>query len=402
MAEAVSTRRLHGATNGLKHELTFEMIEAAEAPEHGTRYLRCGRMKGFGAFITANNARSYFVEGRIKGRGGSPIRVTLGPVERFKSFHVAKKLADNMLAKMTLGEHPKGATAEAGGITFADAFDAYLASRTLRPSTLRDYRVARAALDAWAQRKLASITAEEVRTEFLRLSAASSPNMASQHFRLFRALWHYTFAALDSPPRSPTDVLSVRRAKLWVKLKRRRRVIANEVFPKWWREVTKLPGRWPLYFKLQALTGSRKSELRLLLWSRVSADGSRIRFPSEDTKSHREIEIPLGSHAKRLLVAARKAKKSDRDRVFGAEVQHKRHVARIVKAVGTLWSSHDLRRMFRSAAMRAGVPDVMAKALLNHSLESDVSDGYADVTPADRATAMKRIERQILKAARVK
>ena len=52
--------------------------------------------------------------------------------------------------------------------------------------------------------------------------------------------------------------------------------------------------------------------------------------------------------------------------------------------------------------MRAGVADVLAKALLNHSLESDVSDGYAAVTPHDRATAMKTIEREILKAARVR
>jgi integrase len=401
MSVAVSTQRLPGATQRLNCGLNPALIADASAPEKGKAFLRCGELEGFGVVITAKGSKSFFVEGRIRGRGGSAKRITLGPVAKLK-FSVAKKQAEQMLAKMALGQHPKGQTADTGSITFGDAFDSYVAARTLRSSTLRDYQLAKSTLASWSERKLGSITAEDVRTEFLRIAEASSSNSASQHFRLFRALWNYTFAALDSPPRPPTDVLSQRRAKLWVKLKRRRRVIPADLFAKWWREVGKLPGRWPLYFKLQALTGSRKTELRLLLWSRVSADNARIVFPDTDTKSHREIEIPLGEHAQRLLRDARKVRKAERDRVFGSEVQHKRHVARIVKALGAPWSSHDLRRMFRSAAMRAGVPDVMAKALLNHSLESDVSDGYASVTPQDRATAMKRIEKEILKAARVR
>ena len=106
MSVAVSTQRLPGATHGLNYGLNPALIADAPAPDKGKAFLRCGELEGFGVVITATGFKSYFVEGRIRGRGGSAKRITLGPVAKLK-FSVAKKQAEQMLAKMALGQHPR-------------------------------------------------------------------------------------------------------------------------------------------------------------------------------------------------------------------------------------------------------------------------------------------------------
>lgn len=394
MARGVSTRRL--LSSGV---LTMETIMAEPLPAKGKTLLRCQRLRGFGVAITANGSRSYFVEARVSGHGGSAARKKIGKVGVMKHKEAVEE-ARKRLATMHLGNHP--GKNEPDSVTLDDAFTDYFSARELRPTTRRDYEYARKDLSDWHTRALASITPTEVRGEFVRLKDLRSVTTASQHFRAFRAVWNYTFATMDNPPPSPTAVLS--RSDLWPKLKRRRRVIGADVFPKWWRALDDLPGTWPTYFRLAALTGSRKGELLLLEWSRVTSKGNQIVFPDEHTKSKRELRLPLGPHAAKLLTDARKIERThdEAERVFGSEVQHKRHVAALVKSLGVPWSAHDLRRMFISAGTRAGVAVPVVKSLVNHSLEMDVTDGYQNITEADRARAMQAIEREILKAARVK
>jgi hypothetical protein len=391
------------APGTIRMVLTRNFVEGHPLPRSGRLTLACTNIRGFQVVLTANGSRTYRVECRRKGasRTAPTIKYRFGEVYcdgKGLKFGHAQKKANELLNRLRAGEDIR--PQEVSGGNFANAYTTFITARELRARTLGHYQAAREALDGWAQRPLRAITPGDVKAEFIRLQKKHGTASASQVFRLFRAVWNFHFAEDNSPPLCPTAVLSRARANLWMSSRKRRtRIVPADKLPAWWAAVAKLPNNWPLYFQTQLLSGTRKTELLLLRPEYISATAKTITLPAEITKPKRELVLPLGPWALARLKAAKPRKGGA---LFGAETQHKRHVRRVVDEIGVAWGSHDLRRMFRNAATACGVPDIVAKALLNHSLASDITDSYSTDIEKPKRDALVKIERYLLKQAKAR
>lgn len=390
------------ASGTIRTILTRDFVEAHALPKSGRVTLACTRIRGFQVLLTASGSRTYRVEARLKGapRTAPTIKYRFGEVFRDGNglkFGLAQQKANELLNRLRAGEdiRPQEVT---GGV-FGDAYATFIAAKNLRPRTLSHYQFAREALDGWAERVLRTITPGEVKSEFVRLKRKHGEASASQVFRLFRAVWNFSFAEDDAPPVCPTAVLSRARANLWMSSKKRKtRIVSSDKLPAWWRAVAELPSNWSLYFQLQLLTGTRKTELRLLRGDYADLSAKTITLPADITKAKRDVTLPLGPWA----LARIKATLNGAGPLFGSEIMHKRYVRRVKDAIGSPWGSHDLRRMFRNACAATGTPDIVVKALLNHSLSSDVTDGYVTDLERPKRDAIVKIERYLLKQAKVR
>ncbi len=71
--------------------------------------------------------------------------------------------------------------------------------------------------------------------------------------------------------------------------------------------------------------------------------------------------------------------------------------AEVTSRTGLVATSHDLRRVFASAALREGVPQLVLKRLLNHlSGSRDVTEGYQISGLGDLRDASQLVEDHIL------
>lgn len=74
----------------------------------------------------------------------------------------------------------------------------------------------------------------------------------------------------------------------------------------------------------------------------------------------------------------------------------KTFVARVAKASGVNFTTHDLRRTFITLAESLDIPAYALKRLLNHSIEGDVTGGYIIIDAERLRGPVDRIAERIL------
>lgn len=391
-------------------ELTLPEILAIPAPRKGRKRVKLGGERGFFMLITANDARSYYIETSVRGRGKQR-KVCLGGVRPQDEQHITLSEARQQAKLVKSQAHSmdkdgKGidisrAVTNTAGLTLQQAYDLYKADqinpKRKRPwadSTLDKYETMIERLANWRGRGLFSITQEEVRIRCEQVIEKYGSCEASQTFRNFRAMWNFHASELDPPPGCPTRVLNAEKKDLWYrKDDDERRIIEDKDFPFWWRSMDGIGAHvgnasaWALYFRMQPTLGLRRKETLLLEWTWWDKDARVLTLPKHATKPRRRLKIPVGRRMAAMIEAHRKTQTPGTLFVFasraGRRLTHPGNViARHRKKHGNQipnWSPHDNRRVYASAVHALRPPDKVLPMLLNHSVKGDVTMLYVQL-----------------------
>jgi integrase len=152
------------------------------------------------------------------------------------------------------------------------------------------------------------------------------------------------------------------------------------------------------YLTLLLFTGLRRREATGLRWEDVDLHNRVITVPAAGNKSRRKLDLPMTDVVRDMLVARRAL--GDARFIFpgnsrsGHIEEPKAHLDRIAATTGIHVSAHDLRRTYITVASRTEITGRDLKALVNHSLGTDVTAGYDQVIVADlREPAQKVCDR---------
>jgi integrase len=285
-----------------------------------------------------------------------------------------------------------------GDYTLRSALTAYLEARTdLRPSSVAAYkRGVETYLESWLDRPLRDISREAVEErlraiakEVAKRRGGSGAASANGTMRALRVL--YNFAADRAPPSNPMPPNPVRLRKMWLPVAARTRHVSEGELPRFYEGVCKLPSEVARdYLLLILFTGFRRNEAAALRWEEVDFAARVIRLPAARAKAGRKLDLPMTDIVHDLLVARRAL--GDAKWVFPANSKSK-HIEEpkfplkmVADATGIQVSVHDLRRTYITVAESTDMSVLALKALVNHSLGKDVTEGYIQMT-AERLRA---------------
>lgn len=290
---------------------------------------------------------------KYRTRAGHQRRPKIGKVS-FMSLTQARDLARKLLARVAAGEDPAGITAiERAAATVAEVRTDYLADDAVRAkkSYAEDKRLAEKCIPAgWANRKAASITADDVKA--LRKSMSGTPIQFNRLLALLSVMWK--FAGLPSPAEG------VRR---YPERKRRRymkpdeaRAIADALV----RHEATAPAS-VAFIRLLILTGARPKEIAQARWDWL-AEGV-IHHPDAKTGAR---DIFLSPAAKDIIESLPRVG----DLILGIGKPNKLW-GRIRKEAGCPdLRLYDLRHSFASVAVSLGMTLAQIGELLGHATPS--------------------------------
>jgi integrase len=345
-------------------------------------------LAGFGVLCSGvTDKKTYVVQRDLP--GGQTRRVTIGPTAVL-TVDEARSQAKKILAGFYQGIDPKAG--RRGNMTLRNTFEAYLAARKdLRPKSVKDYRTwIERYLAAWLDRPLREITPEMVEARHRSLQAEVKAGgqyegnaTANETMRTLRMLWNFAMEREPGLPQNPVGRLR----RQWFPVHRRERLVRADDLPAFYAGVMGLPN--PVhrdYLLLLLFTGLRRSEAATLTWDDVDFGQRVIRVPAVRTKAGRKLDLPMTDYVHALLVARRAL--GDAKWVFASSTSASGHVqfpqfplAAIGRITGIRVSAHDLRRTYITVAESCDISVMALKALVNHTLGSDITGGYVQMTP---------------------
>ena len=392
-------------------DLTEAVAKNALPPEAGQRFVRDVRLPGFALRITAGGIKSWIVEARMRGAKTAKRR-TLG---RYPAISADRA---RTLAIQELGRYAEGTDRlqeqrdkRVRGLTLGQVFDDYLVIRTLKPSTVMDYRTAfKASFEDWKDRPVADITRNMIEQRHKRDSLRSKAR-ANFAMRLLKALLNFAAAKYETTDGdallSDNPVKRLNATQSWNRIERRRNLIRLHQMPAWFDALDylrTLKGMAPVaadYFEFLILTGCRRTEAIILTWDNVDLPGKLFRLP--DTKNREMHELPLSDRLVEMLTRMKSEAAAGQPLLFSnAEVamKHEGHwLKKMVEKSKIKFSPHDLRRTFATVAEGLDVPTYALKRLMNHLTGADVTAGYVQIDVERLRVPMQKITDTILTAA---
>jgi integrase len=343
-------------------------------------------LKGFGLLASGvTTAKTYIVQRRTP--EGKTRRLTVGAVGEFDRVEDARRKAGELLLGLREGKDPKAERRRAAARerSLRAWFEHFLTfNKDLRPRSIDEYRrSARRHLDPWLDRPLRDITREMVEERHSAIGSSSGPGAADAAMRTLRVVWNH---ALDRDEELPANPVRVLRRKGWFRVAPRTRSVLLEDLQRFYAANDELSNRTAADFnKLILFTGFRRREAAALRWDEVDFAARVIRLPQVRAKGKRKLDLPMSTIVRDLLIA-RRAIGNDGGWVFGADSasghfeEPKFALQRIAKATGIQVSSHDLRRTFITVAEASDISLLSLKALVNHALGNDVTEGYVQMT----------------------
>lgn len=390
---------------------TKAFLSALEPPPRGRAYWHDTAAPGLLVQVTSTGAVSFAVQRRVNGR---PVRVTLG---RFPPMTIesARRLAHERLARMAEGVDPNAAKreAKARAITLSEVLGDYLNARKLKPKTKALYRWLiedkAGAFADWKARPLATITRDQVERRHRQL-VERSPGVANLASTVLSALFNFAAGRYEHAGRpliSDNPVKRLATVGAWCDLPRRQGYIPPAKLGAWWRATEPLDPTPRDLLRLLLLTGLRKNEAASLRWEHIDLIGGTLHVP--ETKNRRPLTLPLSDWLRAMLAA----RLSDAERtgspfVFPGATGRGHFVSvlpachKVAEAAEVPRMAHDLRRTFVTVAESLDVPAYSLKALLNHHVDSDMTQGYIQINVERLRAPMQQIADFILKAAGAK
>jgi len=360
-------------------------VDKLKLPDAGQTLVWDSELKGFGIRLTAGGM-SYFVQSRVNGNSK---RVTIGKHGVFTADE-ARKEAKEKLRDMAKGINPNDLKKanEALTITLAEVGKAYIKDRTLKQNSIRDINIhLNGIFKDWKDQPITTITREMVLKTF-RKRTEESPSQANQSFRILRALFNYAMATYrpgDKPIILENPVKVISDGKIWNVIQPKNRRIPLLKVGRAWnilgdiREnpALELPGRSIVDAVCFCfLTGCRWSESQSLTWNNVNLETGT--WFIKDPKNKIPVTLPLNNQAKTLL--ENRARLDGNNFVFCSNKSKTGYIGpgrfvtdQIANDLKIDFSSHDLRRTFRSIAAELNIELWRTKLLMNHKMKNDIT-----------------------------
>jgi site-specific recombinase XerD len=299
-------------------KLTNRAVARIPAPDPSgkQKLMWDSELKGFGLLISGvTSSKSYVAQRTLD--DGRTRRVTIGSVAEI-DLDRARAMAADLIHQLRHGIDPKAARRSAANWTLRRALDEYLKARkSLRPKSVSSYRHWLGKhLDAWMDRPMRTITADEVEERHRAIQAEigkrrkmqpdhfkseSGTRTANQVLRIFGQLWNFVG---DRDPTFPAN--PVRRLKRqWFDEPRRTRLVKADQLPAFYAGIEAL--QHPVYrdcIKFLLFTGMRRTEAASLRWDMVDFAAKVIRVPA-DTKTETPLNLPMSSFVRALLIDRR-------------------------------------------------------------------------------------------------
>jgi integrase len=396
-------------------KLTKTEVDKLPPPESGQKIYFDSELKGFGVRVTANGAKTYILEKRVKDKSGkaSTRRCTIGPTNVL-SNEQARLEARKHLLDIVQGKDPKVVQAEREikALTLEQVFENYKVSRQLRPRTVGNYNYTlNKCLSDLKDVPIIGITREVVEKRLHQIANANGPKgqgkvMAGECYKLLRVLVRFAQEQYEidgKPILEVTPLRNLSRGRPWNENKRRQSVIEKHQLPAWFKAVLQLQSKNTKdYLLLTILTGLRRQEGLMLKWADVDLQGKYIKIDATRTKNHQEHRLPLSDYLLTLLKERLQANQLESPYVFPGRdkmkplQEPKRAIHKVIEQSGVKFMCHDLRRVFLTSAEAIGTPAYALKKLANHSTKNDVTSGYIVMDTERLREPMQRITDYIL------
>lgn len=348
-------------------------------------------LKGFGLRV-GKESKTFFARKEVNGK---PIRKTIGRLGAWTP-DLAREEAKKLLRQMDQGVDPREEERRArdASLTVDDAFANYLKHRRLRPATITSYGFVRNLyLQDWKGMALGSITRADVLAMHRQVTTERGAPSANLAMIVFGSIWNYAHVHLENPPMSPTRVLAA--ASAWHPNNRRKDRLLPAQFPAFAEAMKFLRHTLHDAVLLALHTGMRSSEVEGLRWENVDLQ-DRV-FTARDTKNGTDLVLPMSSP---ILAMFKRRQALDDGSPFVFKGQGRsgliRLDAQVIHRIGfDKLTAHGLRRTFRALCETLNFPRATIKRLMNHSLDSDITDSYLSLEVDDLRPYLDRISAEI-------
>jgi integrase len=385
--------------------LTDKAVKSLPYASAKPKIVRDTKIAGFPLWVGKNTKtfRFQYETPRVNGQRGTTNVQWLGEhphhtaeEARAKALHIqALRARGEPIHPAVLVEPP------ATTLTFKAAWENYRAAITKEGKSLRtiaDYQDKfNRHLKAWHDRPLGSIKREDVVQEHAAITERAKQLRAGQKYssgkyaangtmRFARAVWNHAKDELETPglpERNP-----FRSGKLFHKERARETGMGAADLPAWWAQLQALsnPIRRELHL-FMLLTGLRRNDVLTARWENFDEERPSLRVPSPKGGVDRALELPLSDSMLQCLQRVKEAGQTyfpDESRAWifpapGGHVEVKEDGRQKLSHTG-----HALRHSFRTLAAAAGVDRLRLKILMNHAVDDDVTDSYANVPHCSR------------------
>jgi integrase len=355
--------------------VTLPVAGAAEQPDQNKhkRVVACSQAA---INALARDGREYSVAG-VPGllvRPG-PRKISYLLVRRVAGRLVKVTLAAESLAQARIEAARRWAElrpkAASKAPTLQEAFDLYLESKRLAPSSVALYRkVARLyLLPEFGSRRLDSLSMDRgaLHAHFMRIEREHGRGAAASASRLFRAVYALSAKLYDVPP-DPIRSYETPRlaARDWS--------LSPEELQRWWQEVKKMPPVRRTFLLCALLSGARCSSVLNLKWSDLDFGTGVMTFK---VAKGRPYSVPMSDRLRRVLEDYRRNgwPENEADLLFPSPLAHGKPQIGL-RNQNPLRGIHSLRHTFRSFLARCGAPVEISMFLLGHAFSGAVTFGY--------------------------
>jgi integrase len=362
--------------------LTDKAIAKLPYAQDGQYLARDTELPGFFVLI-GKNKKTFTIQGDLRRDGvRKSIRVAVGRAGDINTREARAK-AKEYLGRIARGDHPTEARRRANGPTLRDAWERYRDAHMIRKgrsegtiANLRDH-MERLFKD-WLDLPLATLGRNPAMTaeRHDRITRENGPYIANGAMRSLRAVYnHARKTCRDLPAENPVTGID------WNPETRRDTGMGVEDLSAWFDQLRQIanPIRREFHF-LCLLSGSRPDALKKARWEHLDLKRRVLHIPRPKGGARKAFDIPLSRAMLRCLWRVRRSGRA----LFPAEaqvwifpgggVQGHMYCHKEERHVLSKWGN-DLRQSYRTLAQDAGLSDLDAHLMMNHSLPG-VNAGY--------------------------
>ena len=375
----------------MKQKLTKRALDSLSFPDDASPSAQVvlwdTTLTGFGARVFPSGRKSFIL--KFQTDGGKSKVTTLGDASVL-TVDNARNLAQKMLSDLAMtGTDPVEAkkAERIAGLTLEAFAPEYMKRHAIpnKRTAKEDARRLRAfVLPSLGQRIMKDFSRNDVDQWHKRIGEEHGPYEANRALALVSVMFE---KAIEWEHLPDNTVNPTRRVKKFKEESRTRYLSKSELalFLQAVDEVV-LDPYFRAYYRLNLLTGCRKSELLTLRWEQVTLEGEAPKIHLSHTKAGRAHDIPLTPQAVAILTdLQRNHRKPDNPFVFCSERNPGGHLVNVRKVLQRILEHaglpdvriHDLRRTTASLMVNSGANLHVVSRLLNHADISTTASHYA-------------------------